>query len=195
MLILLLLSLPGWAGTLSVCVFCGSSDQASPKYAETAGALGRGIGERHWTLVFGGNQTGLMGAVSRGAKAGGGRVVGVLAGEISQWEKPGDGIDELVRAETISERKRTMQQRADAFVVLPGGFGTLDEFSDTLALGLLDLHRKPVILVNQDGYYDSLLAFMDHVIAEKFGRETVRDRIQVVRNAQEALALLEKSAR
>jgi uncharacterized protein (TIGR00730 family) len=180
------------AGALSVCVYCGSSDLPAPKYAELARGLGEGIGARRWTLVFGGNQTGLMGSVSRGAKAKGGRVVGVFAKEISHWEKPGAGIDERVEADTIRERKRVLQERADAFVVLPGGFGTLDELFDTLSLGLMDLHRKPVIVVNQDGYYDKLLEFIEHAIAEKFARESARKRILVVRSAEEALALLEK---
>jgi uncharacterized protein (TIGR00730 family) len=182
----------GVAAPLKVCVFCGSSDLPAPKYAAMATRLGEGIGARHWTLLFGGNETGLMGAVARGTKAKGGKVVGVLAREIQQWEKPYQAADEMLTADTIRERKRMLQERADAFVVLPGGFGTLDELADTFSLAMLDLQKKPLVLVNQDGYYDGLISFIDHAITEKFGREAAKQKLLVARTAEEALALLER---
>jgi len=182
----------GVAAPLKVCVFCGSSDQPAPKYAAMATRLGEGLGARHWTLLFGGNETGLMGAVARGTKAKGGKVVGVLAREIQQWEKPYQAADEMLTADTIRERKRMLQERADAFVVLPGGFGTLDELADTFSLAMLDLQKKPLVLVNQDGYYDGVISFIDHAITEKFGREAAKQKLLVARTAEEALALLER---
>ena len=180
------------AARLSVCVFCGASDQVAPKYAVAAQRLGEGIAARHWTLVYGGSRTGLMGAVARGAKDSGGRVVAVLPRFIQGWGVAYESADELMTVTTMHERKLLLQARADAFVVLPGGSGTLDELADTLELDQLNLLGKPLIILNQDGYYDGLLAFLDRAISEKFSRDDLRQKIQVVRTLDEALGMLER---
>jgi uncharacterized protein (TIGR00730 family) len=177
---------------LSVCVYCGASDLADPKYAEAARQLGAGLARRQWTLVWGGSKTGLMGAVARSAKEAGGRVVGVLPEFIRRWEVAYDRADEMMVVTTMHERKLLLQSRADAFVILPGGIGTLDELGDTLDLRNLDRHRKPIILFNQDGYYDSLLAFVDQTVAAKFSKEEARRQFRVARTVDEVLALLEE---
>jgi uncharacterized protein (TIGR00730 family) len=185
-------AVPRVAERLSVCVYCGASDQADPKYAAAAKELGASLARRQWTLVWGGARTGLMGAVARGAKESGGRVVGVLPEFIRQWEVAYDQADEMMVVKTMHERKVILQVRSDAFVILPGGVGTLDEIWDTFDLKNLNQHAKPIILLNQDGYYDAMLAFLDHSIAEKFSKPEVRRQFLVARTVTEVMALLEK---
>jgi uncharacterized protein (TIGR00730 family) len=179
------------AAQLSVCVYCGASDRVDPKYADTARQLGAELARRQWTLVWGGSKTGLMGAVARGAKDGGGRIVGILPEFIRQWEVAFKGADEMMVVSTMAERKLLLQARSDVFVVLPGGIGTLDEIGDTLDLKNLSQHHKPIILLNQDGYYDTLLAFLDHSIAEKFSKNEARGQFMVARSVDEVLVMLE----
>jgi uncharacterized protein (TIGR00730 family) len=186
---------PRVADRLSVCVYCGASDRADPKYAETARRLGAELARRQWTLVWGGAKSGLMGAVARGAKESGGRVVGVLPEFIRQWEVAYEQADEMMVVTTMAERKLLLQVRSDAFVVLPGGVGTLDEIGDTLDLKNLSQHRKPIILLNQDGYYDALLAFLDRSIAEKFSKSEARSHLIVVRTLDEVMAALQEIER
>jgi uncharacterized protein (TIGR00730 family) len=182
-----------WIGArLSVCVYCGATDLASPKYAAAAQQLGEGLAARQWTLVWGGSKTGLMGAVARGAKESGGRVVGVLPEFIRKWEVAYDAADEMMVVETMAERKLLLQVRSDVFVILPGGIGTLDELADTLDLRNLNQHRKPIILLNQDGYFDALLAFVDHTVSEKFSKGESRQHLLVTKTVEEVLALLER---
>jgi uncharacterized protein (TIGR00730 family) len=185
---------PRVADRLSVCVYCGASDLADAKYADAAREVGAELARRQWTLVWGGSKTGLMGAVARGAKEAGGRVVGVLPEFIRDWEVAYDRADEMMIVTTMHERKMLLQARADAFVILPGGLGTLDELGDTLDLRNLGRHRKPIVLLNQDGYYDSLLAFVYHSIAEKFSKAEARGQLRVVRTVGEAMAVLEQTA-
>lgn len=183
---------PWVAGRFSVCVYCGATDLSAPKYTEAARQLGAGLAARRWTLVWGGSKTGLMGAVARGAKESGGHIVGVLPEFIRRWEVAFDAADEMLVVTTMPERKLLLQVRSDVFVILPGGVGTLDELGDTLDLRNLSQHRKKIILLNQDGYYDSLLAFMDHTIAQKFSKGEARNHLLVAGTVEEVLALLEK---
>ena len=118
----------------------------------------------------------------------------VLPEFIRQWEVAYTEADEIMIVTTMHERKMLLQVRSDAFVILPGGLGTLDELADTLDLRQLNQHSKPIILLNQDGYYDALLAFLDHSISEKFSREAVRQQFLVARNLEEVLELLEQTA-
>lgn len=183
------------AAEFSVTVYCGATDRADPKYATMAKQLGAELAARHWTLVWGGSKTGLMGAVARGAKEAGGRVVGVLPEFIRDWEVAYTAADEMLVVTTMAERKLILQARADAFVVLPGGIGTFDELAEALNLRQLGRHRKPIILLNQDGYFDALLAFLDHAIAEKFSGVSAREQLAVARDLPEVLALLEQAAK
>ncbi len=134
----------------SVCVFCSSSGAVDAAFLRAAEALGRGIAERGWTLVFGGSDMGSMAALARGAKAAGGRVVGVIP---ASWSRAAfAGADEMIAAADLAERKAEMIARGDAFVVLPGGFGTLDEAFEAIALRLLQRHDKPIVFVNAAGF-------------------------------------------
>lgn len=153
-----------------VCVFCGAADGASPAYYEQAFALGRGLAERGITLVYGGGRAGLMGAVADGALEGGGRIIGVITKLLEGRELAHRGIASLYVVETMHERKMMMAEQADAFIALPGGLGTLDELFEILAWAQLGIHRKPVGLLNTNGFYDGLMTFLDHVDREKFLR-------------------------
>lgn len=175
----------------SLCVYCASSDRLEPKYAEAAAQVGAGIARRGWTLVYGGGKTGLMGAVARGAKSGGGRVVGVIPEFMKAKELAFDEADELITVLTMRERKMLMETRADGFVALPGGWGTLEEIMEILTLKQVDVLHKPVVLFNQDGHYDELLAFFERIIREKFIRESIRAQFAVARSVEEVFALLE----
>lgn len=183
------------ADQLSVCVYCGASSRADAKYGDLAREIGVAIARRQWTLVWGGGRVGLMGDVARGAKESGGRVVGIITEFLNQRERAYEQADEMMFVKTMAERKLLLQTRADAFVILPGGIGTLDEIGDTLDLKNLNQHRKPIILLNQDGYYDALLAFLDHSIAEKFSKPEARAQIKVARTIEEVLEMLEEVAR
>ena len=151
-----------------LCVYCSSSDRLDPHYGIAAEELGRELVSRGWGLVYGGGKTGLMGAVARAVKARGGRVVGVIPEFMKARELAYDEADELVTVVTMRERKLLMETRADAFVALPGGFGTLEEIMEILTLRQLDVVKKPCVFFNQDGFYDDLLRLFQRMLAEKF---------------------------
>ncbi len=174
-----------------LCVFCGSSDRVDPKYLAAAGEMGREIARQGWGLVYGGGKTGLMGAVARGAKESGGRVIGVIPEFMKARELEFSEADELVSVLTMRERKMLMETRADAFLALPGGWGTLEELMEILTLAHLEVLHKPVVILNQDGYYDELLAFTEKVVREKFMHGTIRGKFAVARAVAEVVPLLE----
>lgn len=175
----------------SLCVYCASSDRLDPKYAAVAEQTGREIAARGWALVYGGGKTGLMGAVARGTKAGGGKVIGVIPEFMKARELEFIEADELISVVTMRERKLLMETRADAFLALPGGWGTLEELLEILTLAHLETIHKPVVILNQDGYYDDLLRFFDRIVAEKFMRETIRGKYAVARSLAEVFPLIE----
>ena len=176
----------------SVTVFL-SSGQVARVHFDAAAAVGRGIGRRGWTLVYGGNNTGPMGALADGAREAGGRVVGIspkLFGDCMDAN-----CDEFLLADDMRHRKAEMEQRGDAFVVLPGGLGTLEEFFEILVGRFLKLHAKPIVLVNIDGYFDPLLEFVLRGIDAGFVREAAWSLVKVVETAEAALVSLEGVAR
>lgn len=180
----------------SICVFCGSNPGHRPEYLEVARATGRSIARRRLTLVYGGGRVGLMGAVADAALAAGGRVVGVIPQLLLDREVGHAGLSELHVVTTLSERKSMMAELSDGFLALPGGIGTLDELFEAWTWTQLDLHRKPCGLLNQAGYYDALVAFLDYTVAEGFQRprhraallvgaavETLLDQLQAAKSA------------
>jgi uncharacterized protein (TIGR00730 family) len=150
----------------SVCVFCGGNPGARPSYAAAAQQLGEVLAERGLALVYGGSSAGLMGVVADAALAKGGQVFGVLPRFMVAREIAHPALTELVLVGSMNERKAEMARRADAFVALPGGFGTMDELFEMLTWSQLDLHRKPCALLDVDGYYAPLVAFLDHAARE-----------------------------
>ncbi|MBW7893574.1 MAG: TIGR00730 family Rossman fold protein [Opitutaceae bacterium] len=180
-----------------LCVYCSSSDRIDPKYAVMAEELGRAMVPRGWGLVYGGGKTGLMGAVARGTKAAGGRVVGVIPEFMKARELAFDQADELVTVVTMRERKLLMEARADAFVTLPGGWGTLEEIMEILTLRQLDVVKKPCVFLNQDGFYDDLLRLFERMMAERFFKPSNMDLFRVATTVEGVFAEIEngRSAR
>jgi len=144
-----------------ICVFCGAAAGRDPRYAETAAALGRGAASRGLELVTGGGKVGLMGVVADAALAAGGEVTGVIPRGLEEREVAHRTLTQLHVVETLHERKALMHRLSDAFIALPGGFGTLDELMETITWAQLGLHAKPIGIVNAGGYFDQLLAFVD----------------------------------
>lgn len=162
-----------------LCVYCSSSARLDPKYYEAAEQLGRDMVARGWGLVYGGGNAGLMGSVARAVKQGGGHVVGIIPDFMIERELAFHAADELVTVPTMRERKRLMAERADAFVTLPGGIGTLEELTEIMTERYLNLTRKPVVLVNQDGFYDDLIRFFDRMVFERFKSPGLTDLFTV----------------
>jgi uncharacterized protein (TIGR00730 family) len=152
----------------SICVFCGASSGHDPRHAAAAASVGGALATRGIRVVYGGGRLGLMGAVADAALAAGGEVVGVIPRGLVDRELAHTGLTELVVVETLHERKAEMATRADAFIALPGGLGTLEELAEVLSWAQLDLHEKPIGLVDEGGYFAALEAFLDHAVAEGF---------------------------
>jgi len=178
-----------------VCVFCASAAGASPAYLEAANDLGRRIVECGHGLVYGGATVGAMGAVADAALAAGGEVVGVIPDVIREREIDHKGLTELHVVRTMHERKALLAQRADAFVALPGGYGTMDELIEIVTWAQLKIHAKPCVLVNVNGFWNGLLAFLDTCVTEGFIQAENRGLVQVASNVDEALAIVERTWR
>lgn len=175
-----------------VCVFCGSSSGSRPAYAAAARAFGAALAARGLGLVYGGGRVGLMGALADGVLAAGGEVVGVIPQALVDRELAHTGLTELRVVASLHDRKAVMEQLADAFVALPGGFGTLDELMEQLTWAQLGLHAKPVGLLDVEGFWRPLVALARHATAEGFVREADLAAIAV---ADDAGALLDRLAR
>jgi uncharacterized protein (TIGR00730 family) len=174
----------------SVAVFCASASGARPEYAEAADELGRTLAERGIGLIYGGGKTGLMGAVADGALAAGGHVVGVIPHVLVDLEVAHDGVGELHVTNTMHTRKALMAEKADAFIILPGGYGTFEEMFEVLAWQTLKIHSKPVVLLNVAGFYDTMLEFLDVCDREGMLRGN-RGILLVAETTEEALRLAE----
>ena len=177
-----------------LCVYCASSDRLDPKYAAAAAELGGEMVARGWGLVYGGGKTGLMGAVARAVKQAGGKVVGVIPEFMKARELAYDEADELVTVITMRERKLLMETRADAFVTLPGGWGTLEEILEILTLRQLDVVKKPCVFLNQGGFYDPLLGLFDRMVEEKFIKPSNLALFRVAATVPEVFAQIESAA-
>lgn len=180
--------------TKLLCVYCASSDRLDPKYYATAAELGREMVLRGWGLVYGGGNTGTMGAVARAVKQNGGRVIGVIPEFMKARELAYIDADELVTVITMRERKLLMETRADAFVALPGGWGTLEEIMEILTLRQLDVVKKPCVLLNQDGFYDDLLRLFDRMLAENFFRASNKHLFRVAPTAAAVFEQIEAAS-
>jgi uncharacterized protein (TIGR00730 family) len=174
----------------NIAVFCASADGAHPSYRAAAAALGRALAERGIGIVYGGAKVGLMHAVAEAALAANGRVIGVIPTILVDLEVAHDGLTELHITDTMHTRKALIGERADAFIALPGGFGTFEEVFEALAWQTLKLHDKPVLLLNTDGFYDKLLAFLDHCVAEGMLKPKNRAIVLIADTVDEALRVL-----
>jgi uncharacterized protein (TIGR00730 family) len=174
----------------NIAVFCASTNGLNPAYRIAANELGRALAERNIGLIYGGSNVGLMQAVAESALASGGRVVGVIPEVLVDLEVAHHGITELHVTSTMHTRKALMGEKADAFLILPGGYGTFEEMFEVLAWQTLKLHQKPIVLLNIDGFYDKLLDFLDHCVAEGLLKQRNRDILLVAGSIDEAFALL-----
>ncbi|SNT20046.1 hypothetical protein SAMN05421770_105114 [Granulicella rosea] len=174
----------------NIAVFCASANGAQPAYRAAAEELGKALAAHNLELIYGGAKVGLMQAVADASLAAGGAVVGVIPHVLVDLEVAHQGLTELHVTDTMHTRKALMGERADAFIVLPGGYGTLEEVFEVLAWQTLRIHDKPVLLLNTLGFYDKLLAFLDHAVTEGVLKPKNRAILLVANTVDEALALL-----
>ena len=173
-----------------LCVYCGSSGAVEARYRETASELGARLGAAGIELVYGGGRVGLMGLLADAALAAGGRVTGIIPRRLVDAETAHRGVTELFVVDSMHDRKRLMAEKADAFAVLPGGIGTLDELFETLSWKQLGLHDKPLLLVDIGGYWAPLRALLDHIVVTGFARPHTRQLLLVVPSVPELMAAL-----
>lgn len=169
----------------SLTVFCGARSGLQPEFESTAYALGQWLAENHIQLVYGGGSVGLMGAVAKGCFQSGGYVIGVIPEALKERELDFKQAQELIVVKTMHERKAVMNLRGDAFLALPGGFGTLEEIFEVITWRQLGFHQKPITFLNQNQYYTPLIQFMDHMKQENFISQTDHDRIRIVQSLGE----------
>jgi uncharacterized protein (TIGR00730 family) len=176
----------------AVCVYCGSSFGANPIYTEAAQAFGRALVASNLALVYGGGKVGLMGVIADTVMAGGGRAIGVIPELLVDKEVGHAGLTELHVVPDMHHRKKMMADLSDAFVAMPGGAGTLEELFEVYTWAQLGYHRKPVGVLNIGGFYDPLMALLDHTVREGFMRQTYLDMLQT---DSDPAALIEKLQR
>jgi len=174
----------------SVCVYCGSSSGANPRHAEVARELGRRLAEGNIRVIYGGGRVGLMGQVADAALAAGGKVIGVIPEHLEAGEVGHRGLTELRVVASMHERKTLMFELAGAFVILPGGFGTLDEAFEMLTWRQLRLHDKPIVFLDIDGYWAPFHAVVEHFIREGFARENSRNLFTMVADVEQVIPTL-----
>ncbi len=163
----------------TLCVFCGSATGADPAYAQAGRDLAAAMAASELGLVYGGAKTGLMGLVADRMLALGAPVVGVMPEGLIRWEVAHPGLDEFVCVDTMHERKQAMSERADGFVALPGGIGTLEEIFEVLSWAQLGVHRKPCAILNVAGFYDDLLRFLDQAVEQGMVKPSARQMLIV----------------
>lgn len=178
----------------TVCVFCGSSPGARPEYLAAAEAFGRALAEAGVGLVYGGGNIGLMGAVARSCLAAGGHVTGIIPQFLVDREVMLADVQELLVTADMHERKRLMFERSDAFVALPGGIGTLEELVEQMTWAQLGRHDKPILILDQDGFWSPLLTLLDHMASEGFMRPGLSVPYAVVAEIADILPALEAAA-
>ena len=177
---------------LRLCVYCGSSDAVGRQYREAASELGASLAATGIELIYGGGRVGLMGLLADAALAAGGSVIGIIPARLRDAELAHAGATELVVVDSMHERKRVMAERADAFAILPGGIGTLDEMFEILSWKQLKLHEKPIFVVDIGGYWAPLCALLDHIIAQGFARPRTRALLQVLPTVPALMGMLDR---
>ncbi|MBC7670375.1 MAG: TIGR00730 family Rossman fold protein [Gemmatimonadaceae bacterium] len=182
-------SSPGASALTSVCVYCGSSNTADPAFLNAAFEIGGDFARAGLKLVYGGGGVGLMGATARGAHAAGGKVLGIIPDFLRGREQPFDDVETVI-VTSMHERKMMMFERSDAFVVLPGGIGTLEEIIELLSWRRLDLHAKPIMFHNPRGFWDPLFALLQHTIDEGLTPPSLADCWRSVEKASDVTPTL-----
>ena len=172
--------------TKNVCVFCGASNNVPKKFLDIGAHFGKILAEKKVGLVYGGGDCGVMGAVANGTLQGGGQVTGVFPVSLRNIENEHKALSEIIIVNTMHERKQLMFERSDAFIVFPGGCGTMDEMFEILTWRQLSLHHKPIVIFNYEHYWDPLIALLNNIMDNKFAKPetagfyTVVDRVEAV---------------
>lgn len=174
-----------------ICVYCGSRLPESTGIITLAKQVGDEIAKRNWGLVYGGGKVGIMGVIADSVLDQNGEVIGIIPTALKKAEVVHTGVTQVIETLDMHSRKAKMEKLSDAFVILPGGFGTLDEFFEILTWKQLGFHSKPIILVNQSGYFDGLTQFLDTAIGLDFIKETNRSLFQITKDSNETLELLD----
>ena len=174
----------------SLCVFCGASNAVDKTYLDSGAEFGAMLAARGITLVYGGGDCGVMGAVANAVMQNGGQVTGVFPKSLRNIENEHQSLSEIIIVDTMHERKMGMFQRSDAFIIFPGGFGTMDEMFEILTWKQLMLHDKPVIIYNHKGYWDPLIALMKNIIEQRFAKTEVATFYHVVTELDEIFDIL-----
>jgi uncharacterized protein (TIGR00730 family) len=178
----------------AICVFCASSDGIDADYLALAAAVGGRLAADGHCLVSGGGRVSMMGALARAARAGGAHTVGVIPQHLVPYEVADVDADELIVVQTMRERKRVMDERADAFLALPGGIGTLEELFEVWTAGYLGMHAKPVVVLDPAGFYAPLWRYLEQLLADGFVRQQALDRLGRARTVDEAFGMLRAAA-
>ncbi|MEV0897713.1 TIGR00730 family Rossman fold protein [Actinoplanes sp. NPDC049802] len=177
----------------NICVFCASSTTLEQRWLDLATDTGRILAERGHTLVSGGGSVGMMGTVGAGARAAGGHTLGIIPQCLVDLEVADHATSELVVTGDMGSRKNLMIDRSDAFLTLPGGLGTLDELFEVWTTATLDVHRKPIVLLDPDGFYDGLVRWLGGLVDQRFVRPVAMEMLLVARTVPEAVDLIEKA--
>ncbi|WP_207766408.1 LOG family protein [Siphonobacter curvatus] len=174
----------------NIAVFCGANAGSDLVYRQTAIELGQYLADQQLRLVYGGGNVGLMGILADAVLAQGGEVIGVIPDFLKKWEVAHAGLNELIVTETMHERKAQMAERADGFITIPGGFGSMDELFEILTWKQLQIHSKPIGLLNVNGFYDPLLQMMDRMVEAGFLKAVNRELLLVSDSIEELFALM-----
>lgn len=174
----------------TVCVYCASSERVAPEYRAVAAELGRALAAEGWGLVYGGGSIGLMGEVARAALDAGAHVTGVIPHRLADREVALHEVTELLRTDTMRERKALMDERSDAFIVLPGGIGTLEELVEIITLKQLGYHARAIVVLDARGFWDPLLEQLRRMVEERFAAADLGDLWQVTATVAETVAAL-----
>ena len=175
---------------LSICVFCGSRSGDSPNYIFEAEALGNLIARQNWRLVYGAGNSGMMGAVANATQRGKAKTFGVIPHHLVQREVGKTDLDNYIITDNMHERKKLMFTNSDAIVLLPGGPGSLDEFFEVLTWAQLEVHKKPIVVINVENYWDPLFSLIDHTISKGFADNSLKKMFKITKTAKEAVEYL-----
>ena len=179
--------------TASICVYCGSRMGNDPAYRASAEGLGKALASNNWRLVYGAGDVGLMGEVAKAAQSAGADTFGVIPEHLLNWEVGKRDLTSFIVTENMHERKKVMFMNSDAVVVLPGGAGSLDEFFEILTWRQLGLHKKPILLLNVNGFWDPLVGLLDHVIDQGFAEDSIKGFVTVVDDVDQAVTALREA--
>lgn len=174
----------------AVCVYCGASDRLDLVYKEAANRLGILLAQENIKLVFGGGRVGLMGILADAVVNNGGKAIGFIPHYLEEYEGAHNGVQELHVVDSMHTRKSKMAENSDAFIILPGGFGTLDELFEIITWRQLELHKKPIIIINIDNYWNPLMALMQNVVANKFATTADIQLVTFISSVDEAMETL-----